>query len=172
MFLSSKSAATFTTSLMYNSIHFCKCQIAIWPTCMWRMVLSTAVACTRVTVHPPNPPPVILLPKTPSTSMAAATSSSSSLQLTSYRSLLRNDQSLCLHLLQSVQTHNLTELFETAGVPQGAVALHHKLSKFFVCSPFQCTGSLSGPLYFLKHMASSSVSHIIHLIFLVWKKWK
>lgn len=56
-------------------------------TCIWSIVLSMAWACSRVTVHPPNPPPVIRLPNTPSTSMAAATSSSSSLQLTSYKSL-------------------------------------------------------------------------------------
>lgn len=134
---------------------------------MWSIVLSTAWACIKVTVHPPNPPPVIRLPNTPSTSKAADTSSSSSLQLTSYRSLTQGYQ-VTGHLPHSYP--KLRFRCETAAstVPEGVVALHHELAKGFVSSSLQGFSSLDCSFYLLNYMKSSSIGNIIHSVSCLW----
>lgn len=115
-----------------NEKTMCVCAL----TCIWSIALSMAWACSRVTVHPPNPPPVIRLPNTPSTSMAADTNSSSSLQLTSYKSLTQRHGTITHLPYSALNSGSRLNTYETAAsnVPQRIVALHHKPSKLFVGS--------------------------------------
>lgn len=144
----------------------CVCICVCVLTCMWSIVLSMVWACSKVTVHPPKPPPVIRLPNTPSTSMAADTSSSSSLQLTSYRSLTQGHQ-VITHLPHSaLNSDSQANRCDAAAltVPQGVVALHHKLAKLFVGGSLQGFGGLGGSFNLLNHMTSSSIGHIIQFV--------
>lgn len=49
-------------------------------------------------------------------------------------------------------------------VPQRVVALHHELSKVFVCSSLQSFSSLDGSFDLLDHMKRSLIGDIIHAI--------